>query len=52
MPVLLELIVWGAEHGETDAPASFVRAVKRDRDGVLAKLLGELDARERERTGG
>ena len=52
MPVLLELIVWGAEHGETDAPASFVRAVKRDRDGMVATLLGELDARERDRTAG
>lgn len=52
LPVLLELIVWGAEHGTTDAPASFVRAVKRDRDGMVATLLGELDARERERTAG
>lgn len=48
MPVLVELIVWGAEHDEhTDAPASFVRAAKRDRAGVLEKLLAGLDERER-----
>lgn len=48
MPVLLELIVWGAEHDqETDAPSSFVRAVKRDRASVLKKLLASLDDRER-----
>ncbi len=51
LPVLLELIVWGAEHGDTDAPPSFVDSVKRDRDAVLAKLLEDLDARERGRLG-
>lgn len=48
MPVLLELIVWGAEHDAgTDAPASFVRGAKRDREGVLKKLEAGLDERER-----
>ncbi|MEM7154070.1 MAG: helix-turn-helix domain-containing protein [Myxococcota bacterium] len=44
LPVLVELIVWSATHDDaTAAPASFVRAAKRDREGLLRRLRASLD---------
>lgn len=44
LPVLVELIVWSAAHDDaTAAPASFVRAAKRDREGMIRRLRAKLD---------
>jgi DNA-binding HxlR family transcriptional regulator len=44
LPVLVELIVWSAQHdGETAAPASFVRAAKKDRAGLLRRLRAKIE---------
>lgn len=39
LPILVEMIVWSAKHdADTEAPASFVRAARRDRAALLKKL--------------
>ena len=44
LPLLVEMIVWSAGHdAHTAAPASFVRAAKRDRSGLVRKLRRDLD---------
>lgn len=35
-PVLVELVVWSARHGQTDAPAAVVRRMRVDRDAFVA----------------
>lgn len=37
-PVLTELVIWSAAHGDTDAPPDVVRAMRADRDGFVAQL--------------
>lgn len=44
-PVLLELLIWGARHGETGASCALILQMERDR----AKLLAEVRRRWRER---
>ena len=34
-PVLLELLIWGAKHEKTDAPAQVISEMARNRDAVL-----------------
>lgn len=34
-PVLLELLIWGAKHEHTDAPAEIISEMARNRDAVL-----------------
>ncbi len=43
VPVLVELIRWGAKHdAKTAAPAAFVRRVEDDREGLVAELRSSL----------
>jgi DNA-binding HxlR family transcriptional regulator len=37
-PVLIEMVLWAARHERTDAPTAEVRAMKTDRDAVIADL--------------
>jgi DNA-binding HxlR family transcriptional regulator len=34
-PVLLELLIWGAKHEQTDAPAEVISEMAKNRDAVL-----------------
>ncbi|MEM6994602.1 MAG: winged helix-turn-helix transcriptional regulator [Myxococcota bacterium] len=44
LPLLVDIIVWSASvDDETAAPASFIRAAKRDRAGLLRRLRAALD---------
>lgn len=44
LPLLVEVILWGAAHDpQTAAPASFVDAAKRDREGLVRQLRSALD---------
>jgi DNA-binding HxlR family transcriptional regulator len=36
-PVLLELLIWGAHHEETDAPCAVIDAMEQNRASVLAE---------------
>jgi DNA-binding HxlR family transcriptional regulator len=47
-PALVEIVVWAAEHEQTDAPESTVRAMRSDREGFLASVR-EAWAREADR---
>jgi DNA-binding HxlR family transcriptional regulator len=43
LPVLLELVRWGAKHDvKTAAPRSFVRRIERDREGLVRELTALL----------
>ena len=35
-PVLVELVLWSARHGATDAPAPVLRAMRSDREAFVA----------------
>lgn len=37
-PVLIEMVLWSARYETTDAPPAVVRAMTRDREGVLRDL--------------
>jgi DNA-binding HxlR family transcriptional regulator len=37
-PMLIDMILWGAEHGETDAPAELLDAIRSDRERFLEQL--------------
>ena len=46
LPVLLELIRWGARHdAKTEAPASFVRRITTEREKVMAEIRASLKRR-------
>ena len=47
IPMLVEMIVWGAQHGEGNATEPFIRRFNSDRDG----LISELQHHARERAG-
>jgi DNA-binding HxlR family transcriptional regulator len=36
-PVLLELLIWGARHEETEAPCALIENMERNREEVLAE---------------
>lgn len=43
LPILLEMIVWGATYDpESAAPSTFVERLERDREGVLAELRARV----------
>ncbi len=44
-PVLLELLIWGARHEETEAPCALIAKMKKNRE----QLLAEVRRRWRER---
>lgn len=37
-PLLLDLLLWGARHGETRAPAAVIRQIQGDREGFLREV--------------
>lgn len=45
-PVLLEMLIWGARHVQTGAPAGLADRIERDRESVLAEV--ERQWRERD----
>jgi DNA-binding HxlR family transcriptional regulator len=47
-PVLLELLIWGAQHEETDAPCAVIEAMERNRAAVLAETHRRWKARDPE----
>jgi DNA-binding HxlR family transcriptional regulator len=53
VPVLLELIRWGAKYDpKTAAPASFTRRITEDREGLIAEICASLKRKvESERRG-
>lgn len=43
MPILLEMMVWGAEHDpRTAASPAFIERIRADRDGLVAELRRAL----------
>ena len=40
-PVLVEIILWSARHEETDAPPAVVRAMRTDREKVVADIRNQ-----------
>lgn len=46
-PVLLELVLWSAEHERTDAPRATIRRMRDDREGFLREVRTEWKARGR-----
>lgn len=40
-PVLVEIILWSARHEETDAPPAVVRAMRADREQVVADIRNQ-----------
>ncbi|HMV32777.1 MAG: helix-turn-helix domain-containing protein [Gemmatimonadales bacterium] len=49
-PVLVELVLWSARHGETDAPPAVVRAMRTQREQVIAEIRAQWRPRRRPRT--
>ncbi len=46
IPVLLELIRWGATHDpRTGAPETFIRRIARDREGMIAEITAAIEKR-------
>lgn len=41
-PVLVELVLWSAAHEQTDAPASVVRQMRKDRAAFIANVRRQL----------
>jgi DNA-binding HxlR family transcriptional regulator len=37
-PVLLELLIWGARHGQRQAPCSFIETMEKNRHVLLAEV--------------
>ncbi len=49
-PVLVELVLWSARHEETDAPPAVVRAMRTQREQVIADIRAQWRPRRRPRT--
>jgi DNA-binding HxlR family transcriptional regulator len=45
-PVLLELLIWGAQHEETAAPCALITKMKKNREYVLAEARRRWRARD------
>lgn len=41
-PMLVELVLWSAAHGQTDAPPEVVQRMRADRDGFIAEVRARL----------
>jgi DNA-binding HxlR family transcriptional regulator len=37
-PVLLELLIWGAQHEETGAPCAYIAKLAENREGLIAEV--------------
>lgn len=45
-PVLLELLIWGARHEESEAPCAVIEEMERNRSAVLAETRRRWQARD------
>ena len=45
-PLLLELLIWGAQHQETMAPAALIAQMAQDREGVIAEARRRWQERD------
>ena len=45
-PVLLELLIWAAEHEDTAAPCSFITHMEQNREAVLAETYRRWEHRD------
>src|SRR5580698_6120605 len=45
-PVLLELLIWGAQHEKTDAPCAAIEAMERNRATVIAETYRRWEQRD------
>jgi DNA-binding HxlR family transcriptional regulator len=45
-PLLLELLIWGANHEKTDAPCAAIEAMERNRAAVIAETYRRWDQRD------
>ncbi|MGH9717408.1 MAG: winged helix-turn-helix transcriptional regulator [Candidatus Acidiferrales bacterium] len=45
-PVLLELLIWGARHQQTDAPCASVDAMARNRGAIIAEVRRRWSERD------
>jgi DNA-binding HxlR family transcriptional regulator len=45
-PVLLELLIWGAHHEETDAPCAVIEQMEQNRAAVLAETYRRWQQRD------
>lgn len=45
-PVMLELLIWGAHHEETDAPCAVIDQLERNRAAVLAETYRRWQQRD------
>lgn len=43
-PLLVEMILWGAEHGESDAPAEMLEVIRSDRKKFLKQVRAQSSA--------
>lgn len=45
-PVLLELLIWGAHHQDTDAPCAAIEHMERNRAAILAETVRRWQQRD------
>jgi DNA-binding MarR family transcriptional regulator len=45
-PVLLEILIWGVHHEETDAPRAMIEEMKRNRAAILAETYRRWEQRD------
>jgi DNA-binding HxlR family transcriptional regulator len=45
-PVLLELLIWGAHHEESDAPCAAIEQMERNRESVIAEAYRRWEQRD------
>jgi DNA-binding HxlR family transcriptional regulator len=45
-PVLLEILIWGAHHEETDAPCAAIEQMERNRAAVIAEAYRRWEQRD------
>jgi len=46
MPVMLELLIWGARHEETDAPCALIAQMESNREEILAEVRRRWQERD------
>ena len=45
-PVVLELLIWGARHGETDAPCALIETMAKNRKRIVAEVRRRWQRRD------
>ncbi len=45
-PILLEILIWGAQHEETDAPRAVIEEMERNRAAILAETYRRWEQRD------